>query len=111
MRATLLLVKSSSITRRANALFASDMEVCSFRLTLLAQGLRADPQPPVQAHTPAYLPSEYVPVHALSKEPSVLNFPEQVPEPLMPLYFLVPLRIFHLIGAGFVMSVEADPSY
>jgi len=68
-------------------------------------GLAFVPAPP-----PAYLPVEYVPVHSQSAEPSALNFPEQVPEPLMPLYFPVPLRIFHFRETGFVMSVEADPS-
>ena len=57
-----------------------------------------------------YFPIEYVPVHSMSKEPSGLDFMEQVPEPLMPLYFPVPLRIFDFEEAGFVLSAEPDPS-
>jgi hypothetical protein len=73
--------------------------------------LRADPQPRLETQPPPYLPIEYVPVHSQSYEPSALAFPEQVPEPLMPLCFPVPLTIFHLLEAGFVVSVEAEPSY
>jgi hypothetical protein len=60
---------------------------------------------------PAYSPIEYVPVHPKSAEPSALIVCKQVPVPLMPLYFPVPLRIFIFWEKGFVMSVEADPSY
>lgn len=47
----------------------------------------------------------------MSIEPSALNFPEQVPEPLMPLPFPAPLTIFYLLEKGFVMSLEAEASY
>jgi hypothetical protein len=56
------------------------------------------------------MPIEYVPVHSQSAEPSALTFPAQPPEPLMPLSFPVPLAIFHLLAAGFVISVEEVPS-
>ncbi len=56
------------------------------------------------------MPIAYVPVHSQSAEPSALAFPAQVPEPLMPLCCPLPLTIFHLLAAGFAISVEADPS-
>jgi hypothetical protein len=68
---------------------------------------------PVSSYLSAYmpLPIEYVPVHVRSSEPSEFSFPVQPPEPLIPLYFPVPLTIFHLLETGLVGSVELDASY
>jgi hypothetical protein len=71
-------------------------------------------QPVVWFLGPTYLlimPIVTVPVQDQSPEPSAFIFPEQAPEPLAPLYFPVPLTIFHLFAAGLVMSMEAEPSY
>jgi hypothetical protein len=82
-------------------------------LRIVATG-RGRTHSPLLTLTPAaYLamPIAYVPVHSQSAEPSALAFPAQVPEPLMPLCCPLALTIFHLLAAGFAISVEADPSY
>lgn len=78
-----------------------------------AMGCGRNAQPGFVFYLSAYmpLPIEYVPVHVKSSEPSEFSFPVQPPEPLMPLYFPVPLTIFHLLETGLVGSVELDASY
>jgi hypothetical protein len=50
---------------------------------------------------PYYLPAEIVPVQFQSELPSSLSFPVQVPEPLAPVWFPVPLTIFHVSDTVF----------
>jgi hypothetical protein len=78
-------------------------KVCAVKLSTRIRDffLSADAAAARQARATCYFPIVNVPVQTQSEPPSSRSVPEQVPEPLMPLCFPVPLTISHLFIAVF----------